>query len=855
MRMNLTAKPPLRRLVRAAAFAAFVVGLFVVVAAHGPAGAAAEPNTEPNAKSTNKSNAGADSKPSAELTSPSFSRDIQPILSNHCFACHGPDEEHNDSGIRLDVPDSVDLDSVLDRIASDDADWVMPPPEMHKPLGRDQIEALRRWIAAGAPYETHWSFERPQAFHPETGRAIGDGSNGFESKVALRPEMIDAWIDDGIERSGLEKTEPADRYTLIRRMSLVLVGLPPTQTQIETYVNDDRPGATERLIDRLIAHPAYGEHMGRYWLDLVRFADTNGLHHDHYREMTPYRDWVISAMNNNLPFDEFIIDQVAGDLRDEPNREQLIASGFNRLHLVIDRGTAVPEESMHRNVVDRVSTFGTAMLGLTVGCAACHDHKYDPISQEDFYSLYAFFNNIDAEPETGHRGTSDFNRGLHPPYLELPTSNQRQRLNDLENQIASLRSIETDGKTDAKTDAKNQSRLDALKRQLDQLRQTIPATLISRERADVRSAHIMDRGQYDQPGRPVTRRTPTFLPPLRSDANGSSADDLATRMDLARWLVREDQPLTARVTVNRVWQQFFGTGLVQTSEDFGAQGSRPSHPELLDYLAVGFRQSGWDLKQLCRSIARTEAFQRSARSTPQAYRTDPTNRWLARGPRYRLDAEVIRDSIYASCGLISTQLFGASVKPPQPDGLWQTVTMPSSFPKMYRHDTGESAYRRSLYSFWKRALPPPQLAIFNAPTREVCSARRERTNTPLQALVLMNEPDYFAACVAFARRLMSVPASRDQRLCEIHQAVLSQKPDDVKLRWMNASMDRLIEHYRANGDEAKALVNENQDRFQSVAATAIESAWTGQAASSAELAAWTMMIHALINSDEMRTLP
>ncbi len=773
-----------------------------------------------------------------------FNQDIRPLLSNNCFHCHGPAEEDRQADLRLDVRGEVDFEELVARISSTDPDVVMPPPESHKKLKPAQVALLKRWVAEGAPYEEHWSFVPLQ---PVT---IPQVPNDDWSPLA-----IDRFVLSHLESRGMRPSERADRRTLIRRVTFDLTGLPPTTEEIEGYVNDTTADAYDRLVDRLLASPHYGEHMARYWLDLVRFADTNGLHHDHYREMTPYRDWVIRAFNDNLPFDQFITDQIAGDLHNNPTIDQQIASGFNRLHLIIDRGTALPEESFVRNVVDRVTAVGTAFLGLTVQCAVCHEHKYDPISQKEFYQLYAFFNNFDGEPETGGRSGSDFRRGLQPPYLELPSPEQEAELAGLEKRIEELageiKELEPQQEKAAETTQRSIEgaeidptvRLGAAKQELKtaqaartKLLLAIPATLVMKEREDLRPAHILIRGVYDQHGEQVERDTPAFLPPMKQK-NGRK-----TRLDLAEWLTDASHPLTARVAVNRFWQQFFGIGLVRTSEDFGAQGEPPSHPQLLDYLARSFMDSGWDVKALVRSIVLSETYRLSSSAPRELFVEDPDNRLLARGSRFRLDAEVIRDQILAVTGLLNTQQFGTSVKPPQPPGLWKTVVMPSSYPREYEPDSGEKIYRRSIYTFWRRSLPPPQMTILDAPTRESCIARRERTNTPLQALLLMNEQQYFQAARHFARSILrSSEMTDEERVQATYEQITSQLPNEATLSLLTDSLNQFRRIYEDNTDDAVRIVAD------------AESPPTESAESHAELASWTMLVHSLLNLDITKT--
>jgi hypothetical protein len=782
----------------------------------------------------------------------SYNHQIRPILSNHCFACHGPDSEHRQADLRLDVSDGVDLDDLVARITADDPDVVMPPPDFNKPLSPTQVSTLKRWVDEDAPYQEHWAFVSPIKLEPPGTAEESFGTHTIDRFVAA----------ERIQR-GMSPTPPADKRTLIRRVTMDLIGLPPTRQEIQTFLRDDSPSAFENLVDRLLESPHYGEHQARYWLDLVRFADTNGLHHDHYREMTPYRDWVIRAFNDNLPFSEFTISQIAGDLYPQPTTDQLIASGFNRLHLIIDRGTALPEESFTRNVVDRVSSVGTAFLGLTLECAVCHDHKYDPITQRDFYQLYAFFNNFDGGPETGGRGGLDFRRGLQPPYLDLPSDQQKRELKRLDQVIATLQTRvqeqeelekqqqaesgdETANPEQTAADGVDETALKQLKEQLalkikerDQLIESIPATLVMKERAEVRPAHILVRGNYDQPGEPVERNTPGFLPPI------DNRDELKTRMDLAKWLVDAKNPLTARVAVNRFWQQIFGVGLVKTSEDFGAQGEPPSHPELLDHLTIEFINSGWDVKRLLRSYVLSQTYRQSSKATRAAFLSDPANRWLARGSRYRYDAEVIRDQVLAVSGLLNTTLYGKSVKPPQPAGLWKIVAMPSSYPRIYEADEGEKIYRRSVYSFWKRGLPPPQMTIFDAPTRESCIARRERTNTPLQALVLMNEQQYFSAAIAFARRLRDQTDLTDaQRIERAYEEITSQLPEEATRTRLIEALSAFRALYRDHPEAASQMLDLDPVRPSEADLTDEEPV---------ELAAMTMLVHSLLNLDATKT--
>lgn len=768
----------------------------------------------------------------------SFNRDIRPLLSNRCFACHGPDAESRESGLRLDQPDgdegaiglaiergSIEDSELWNRITSDDEDVIMPPPDSHlKPFSEAERDLMKRWIESGAKYEDFWAFELPV-------------------KSDLPTTKNQSWSDQVIDRHVLRKLESvgrspateADLRTLVRRVTFDLTGLPPTRGEISQYLNEHRhlgDRAWGQLVDRLLARPQYGEHIGRYWLDLVRFADSNGMHKDFYRNQIAYRDWVIRSFNDNLGYDDFVRYQLAGDLYSRPTQDQLIASGFNRLHLIIDKGTALPEESFSKNVIDRVTAVGTSFMGLTVHCAQCHDHKFDPITQKDFYALTAFFNNIDAAPETG-RGLK---MGLQPPFISLASSDQQKQLGAFDQALAKEKAkLRRQKKADADQDTEATEQLETslkqLQRQRDKFDQAIAKAMVMKERAEVRPTFINERGQYDAPGEQVTRNTPGFLPPLKRSG------DVASRLDLAEWFVASNHPLTARVAVNRLWQQCFGVGLVKTSEDFGSQGEVPSHPELLDDLAVSFVESGWDVKALLKQIVTSKTYRQSSMSTPEKFNSDAQNRLLARGSRYRLDAEMIRDQILATSGLLSKTMYGPSVKPPQPEGLWKAVSMTG---ERYRADSGEAARRRSVYTFWKRSMPPPQMTILNAPLRDACVARRERTNTPTQALLMLNEPEYLKAARFLAMTALKQPA--EERLDFIWETVTGQLPDEKEKSVMRRLLVDMRQKYLAD----PALT----DQLCQGAELSTEES---NAEAKVEIAAWTILGNTIFNLDITKT--
>ena len=714
----------------------------------------------------------------SEAAGISFNRDIRPILADRCFNCHGRDEKKREANLRLDRPDGkqgalrthegktaikpgdLKVSTLWHRITTDDEDERMPPADSDKkPLSLEQQQLFKQWILQGAKYEQFWSFVPPT-------RAAAP----LVKNEAWRGGTVDPYVMARLETKGLRPKREADRRTLIRRVTFDLTGLPPTLPEIEAFLKDKTPTAYADLVDRLLKEKAYGEHMARYWADLVRLADTNGMHKDFYRNFSTYRSWLIRAFNDNLKFDDFVKYQVAGDLFAKPSEDQLIASGFNRLHLIIDRGTALPEESHHKNVLDRVEAFGTAFLGLTIQCSQCHDHKYDPISQKEFYQLYAFFNNFDGAPETGGRPRG----GIQAPSVKL---------------AAGL------------------------------------TAMVMKDRATPKPTHLLIRGAYDSPGEKVERNTPAFLPPLKKK------EGFYTRMDLAQWLVDPQHPLTARVAVNRFWQQFFGVGLVKTAEDFGARGEWPSHPELLDALAASFVESGWDVKKLVRAIVLSKTYRQSSDAKPEEFLSDPENRLLARGSRYRLDAEMIRDQILLLSGKLNRKMYGPSVKPPQPPGLWKAVSMAAPF--TYVPDKGDAIYRRSFYTYWRRGLPPPQMTILNAPSREYCTPRRERTNTPLQALLMMNEQEFFKAakaCAVLTRKEANNEV--DKGLARLYEKVTSHRPDADRMQLLRETLGEFRDLYAENKKLTESLTPEmaGADFKQRV-----------------EIAAWTLMTHSLLN--------
>ncbi len=1036
----------------------------------------------------------------------SYSRDISPILSENCFPCHGPDRETREARLRLDiresaiapnkdgdaaiVPGDPDASTALQRMLSDDEDEIMPPPESHKLLTKEQIAMVRQWIQDGAVYEGHWSFQ------PVVRQPLPE----VRQKDWVR-QPLDAFVLAQLEANGLAPSPEADRRTLARRVSFDLTGLAPTPEMLDAYLADTAPDAYEKYVDRLLAMPQWGEQRGRYWLDAARYADTHGIHFDNYREIWGYRDWVINAFNRNLPFDQFTIEQLAGDMLPDSGEEQLIATGFNRCNISTSEGGVIEEEYRVLYSIDRTATMSTIWLGLTTACAACHDHKFDPLPTGDFYSLAAFFNNsttpimdgnakdpfpttmllagddrarwqaIDGEMAAADGALKDFlaaaqgrlaarqgeieatlqkgspnsaglvyqaelagpadaaigakvdqldviagsqpqqasavpapavvegpagTRGLRlaEPGLALPevpaldthipfsvglwvhldsvqqTGSLLARLDDTkgfvgfdlwmqggmigthlvrswaddaikvvsEGRIAdkawhhvmltydgsskaagvklyidgveqrvrveadNLRSpIRTEvpfrlGRrerldaigglsvaglryfdraiggdevnvlaTDAllpriltrpaaeRSDAERQflfdaylarfeheahqaalDRIAALKAEKEAIRVRTPTTLVFKEADTLPISYVLNRGEYDQRLDLVPAKTPDALPPMAGDLPRN-------RLGLAKWLLAEDNPLTTRVTVNRFWLELFGRGLVNTPGDFGLTGQMPSHPELLDWLAVEFREKGWDIKAFYRMLVTSAAYRQAAVIDAVRLEKDPSNLLLSRGPRFRMDGEMIRDHALAVSGLLSPKLGGPSVKPYQPDGVWEGVAMNESNTRNYQRDAGESLYRRSLYSFWKRSAPPASMEVFNAPNRQTCTIQRERGNTPIQALATLNDPQLVEAARNLAQRVLLDPAGDEAaRLNAMAVKVISRPLRDPEVAVLQESLVAMRGHYGSDPAEATALITLGESK-------------PDPSLPPAELAAWTMIANQLLNLDESLT--
>jgi hypothetical protein len=774
-----------------------------------------------------------------------FNRDVRPILSEHCFACHGRDATARKAGLRLDlrekalaktdsgvipiVPGKPEASEVVRRIFNHDASELMPPPSANKALSPAERDTLRRWIAEGAKYEPHWAFQAPVRLRPPAVKQADWPRNA-----------IDNFIQARMEQEGLEPSPPAELGTLLRRVSLDLTGLPPSPAEVAQFEWEMKSagvdsGAADAVynawVDKLLSSPHYGERMAVDWLDCARFADTNGYQVDRDRDMSAWRDWVIDAYNANEPFDQFTIEQLAGDLLPGSTVRQKIATGFHRNHMFNEESGAIPEEFLTEYCADRVETTSTVWLGLTLNCCRCHDHKFDPFTQHDYYSLLAFFHNV---PEVG-LGNAGANIGrTAPPFINLPAPKLEAQVADLKRQLADARRELAHAKKSKTADVgKLEERVKKLKRQVYAAEQAIPTALVMQEMPKPRPTYILVRGAYNKHGAKVTAATPATLPPL-------AAGLPRNRLGLARWLVDPANPLPARVTMNRLWQSIFGVGIVRTSADFGTQGELPSHPELLDWLATEFLRRDWNVKAMVRLLVTSSTYRQSSRITPALLARDPENRLLARGPRFRLQAEFLRDQALAASGLLLSKIGGPSVKPYNPPGLYELLVS-AYVPPTYVLGAKDQLYRRSLYTYWKRSVPNPTLLLFDASFRETCTVRRTRTNTPLQALDLMNDPTYVEAARCLAEQMVREGGDSIARRIDLgFERVLCREPHDSELAILTAAYRRTFGEFEKDPESAAELIKVGK----SVADAAI---------SPIELAAMTSVASTLLNLDEAVT--
>ena len=840
-----------------------------------------------------------------------FSRHIRPILSDKCLKCHGPDESQREAGLRLDgdhitrtesiVAGDVDASEFIRRIVSDNPDEQMPPPDSKLTLSAAEIDLLRRWVAAGASYLLHWSFVK--ATRPAVPQLDTDHWKWNE---------IDAFVWKRLAAASVKPAPEASKVSLIRRLSLDLRGLPPTIGEVDRFLEDKRTGAYSRLVDRFLASQHYGERMAQDWLDLARYGDTNGYENDSDREMWLYRDWVINAFNTNKPYDQFTVEQIAGDLLPDADPSQVIASGFNRNTTYNEEGGADPDEFQVAYAVERASTTATVFLGLTMGCAQCHEHKYDPISQKEFYQFYAFFNSVDGE-----KGAMGHDIPL-PPLLTLPTNQQAADLNAtsaaLEEvtkritvEVGKVRiekttavaadvpaTIGTTTKGEEQTkkgeekryfddqvswedyekkrekspvpkeirdilqrerverdDAQNKKLRDyfivhaysktreifeplvteqgELTKRKKKLETEIDTTMVMKEMAERRPAFVLMRGDFEQPGEEVEPDVPAIFPRLPAAAPRN-------RLGLARWLVDAGNPLVARVAVNRYWTQFFGTGLVKTMEDFGVRGEYPSHPELLDWLATELVRTDWNVKALQKKIVMSATYRQESNYRSDLAAVDPYNRLLSRQNRFRLTAEEIHDTALVVSGLWNDQVGGPSVYPYQPTGYYKGKGRWE-----WTQSEGADLYRRGLYTFWRRTTFYPSFQIFDAPSRETCTVERPRTNTPLQALVTLNDPRFVEAARVFGERILQFGgASLQEKVVFAFRTVLTRSPEEHERTTLIAAFQEQRQKYAADTEAAAALVQQGEYRVQ-------------EGLDVPSVAAWTTMANVLLNLDEAIT--
>ena len=780
----------------------------------------------------------------------SFNHDIRPILSENCFYCHGPDPSHREADLRIDLEEAAKADlggyaAIVpgDREASElwmritDQIDPMPPVKSHKSLTPDEVELIGRWIDEGANYETHWAYVPPQ-------------------RPAL-PEVRDtAWADDPIDRfilarlesRGIDPAPRADKRTLMRRVAFDLTGLPPTPEQAAAFMNDASPDAYEKYVDALLASPAYGEHLAVWWLDLVRYSDTKGLHGDQERRVWPYRDWVVQAFNDNMPFDRFTTMQLAGDLmQDEPTREMLIASAYNRLAMQTEEGGAQHKEYEAIYNADRVANFSDVWMGSSVSCAQCHDHKFDPITAEDFYTLAAFFADINQQI-IGHRS----GYALHAPPFTLVPQNDEQAALIAEHEQAYHAFIEQHpgamiieerltgrdyippSPDAAPKDPAVEEELKKLLEQRAKLAEQVPTVISTRALAQPRTVRVLPRGNWqDQSGKVVLPATPGFL-----GGPASSDERRLTRLDLAHWLFEPDNPLTARVVVNRLWGKYLGSALSRDALDLGSQGTPPTHPLLLDWLAVEFRDSGWDLKHIIRAIVTSQTYQQSANVREDLHEIDPNNtRLFARQSAIRLPAESIRDNALRVSGLLDSRMGGPSVFPYQPEGHWEPLNFPR---RNYPTSTGGDLYRRGLYTWVQRTFPHPMMTAFDAPSRETCTAQRMISTTPLQSLSLLNGPVYVESARVLAERLVQHDTDDAKRLDRLFELALNRTPRDSERQTLTALLARQREHFAAAPEDAKKL-------------SAAGAYPVAQGLDPVEVASWTSLCRVVLNLHETIT--
>ena len=679
----------------------------------------------------------------------SYNFDVRPILSDKCYACHGPDANKRKAELRLDIQDSAyaplketkgafalvpgkpEESEVFKRVSSTDPTYQMPIPESHLgTLTEYEVGVIKKWIKQGAKYEKHWAFSTP----------VKPALPEVENKKWVKNE-IDYFILKKIEEKGLTTNEEADKERLLKRVSEDITGLPPSLQMMDDFLNDKTDNAYEKVVDRLLQNNAYGEKMAVHWLDIARYADSYGYQDDNIRTQWPWRDWLIHAFNENLSYDKFVTWQLAGDMLPDATKEQILATAFFRNHKYTEEGGVIPEEYRIEYLIDKTKTFGKGILGITIECAQCHDHKYDPFKQKDYYSLLAFFNNT---KEVGYEGDVSVSKPAKNPLLKISDEDRHKLLNYI-----------------------NYSDKDTL------------TVSVMGERDTLRKTFVLNRGVYDQPT--VEVRASAIPAVMKYD----TVQYPRNRLGLAAWTVSKQNPLTARVFVNQLWQDLFGRGIVKTSGDFGMQGELPSHPELLDWLAVDFMEHGWDIKRLVKQIVMSSTYRQSAKASDEKIKVDPDNIYLSRGPRFRLPAEFVRDLVLSSSGLLVRTIGGPSVKPYQPKGLWEAATSGRGVLATYKQDHGDSLYRRGMYTFIKLTVPPPSMMMFDGSNRDQCEVKRTKTNTPLQALIMMNDPTVLEASRVLAQKLAAEQRDATNKISRAFRLIVCRKATDNELKILN----------------------------------------------------------------------
>lgn len=765
-----------------------------------------------------------------------FNRDVRPILSDKCFHCHGPDQATREADLRLDDEASarenrdgtivvkagdVANSALIARITANDPDVVMPPPHTNKPLTEAEIQILQQWIQQGAEWATHWAYVPPVRY-PTPQVAAHDWPQNW----------VDNFLLANLEARQISPSEEADKATLLRRLSFDLTGLPPDQTLAQSFLNDSSPQAWDNLVDQLLASPHFGERMAIYWLDLVRYADTVGYHGDQDHNISPYRDWVIQAFNENLPFDDFTRQQLAGDLLPDATADQIVATGYNRLLQTTHEGGLQAKEYRSIYAADRVRNVSAVWMGATVGCAQCHDHKFDPYTARDFYSLAAFFADVDDE--------SHFTNGTNAlparrdPEMEFPTPQQTQQIATLEAQIEDYRQQASSKDATLAIQQESAEKLKAAEAELKKIRSQVRRSMITVALPEPRVVRVQPRGNWmDESGEIVQPAIPEFLGAI--DAGGRPP----SRLDLANWFVDSQNGaglLTARVMVNRLWYLCFGSGLASDLQDFGGQGHPPEHPELLDRLAHEFVDSGWNVKALFKRIVTSSAYRQSSRIRPDLQTIDPINRWHARQSTWRLPAEMVRDNALAVSGLLVSEIGGASVRPYQPAGYFRHLNFPT---RTWQAHTDSRQWRRGIYVHWQRQFLHPMLKAFDAPSREECTAQRPRSNTPLAALALLNDPTFVEAARVFASHALATeqPSDTDRIEWIIQQAVTRPA-----LQQEVALLKKLLDASRRSihSDQAQALASAGLTKLDS-------------GTDVVEVAAWTEVCRAVLNMAETST--